>query len=46
MADRLDVALVAVARKLLTIAYQMLRDQRDYERRDALERPTASSRLS
>ena len=39
-------AKVAVARKLLTIAYQMLRDQRDYERRDALERPTASSRLS
>jgi transposase len=39
-------AKVAVARKLLTIAYQMLRDQRDYERRDALERPSASSRLS
>lgn len=39
-------AKVAVARKLLTIAYQMLRDQRDYERRDALERPSNLSRLS
>lgn len=39
-------AKVAVARKLLTIAYQMLRDQRDYERRDALERPSDPSRLS
>jgi len=39
-------AKVAVARKLLTIAYQVLRDQRDYERRDALERPSNLSRLS
>lgn len=39
-------AKVVLARKLLTIAYQMLRDQRDYERRDALERPSNSSRLS
>ena len=39
-------AKVVVARKLLTIAYQMLRDQRDYERRDALERPSDPSRLS
>ena len=38
-------AKVAVARKLLTIAYQMLREQRDYARRDALERPSSSSRL-
>jgi transposase len=39
-------AKVVVARKLLTIAYQMLRDQRDYARRDAMERPPSSSRLS
>ncbi|WP_216365588.1 IS110 family transposase [Sphingobium sp. SA916] len=40
-------AKVIVGRKLLTIAYQVLRDQRDYERRDALvERPSNSSRLS
>ena len=39
-------AKVVVARKLMTIAYQVLRDQRDYERRDALERPSNLSRLS
>jgi hypothetical protein len=35
-----------IARKLLTIAFQMLRDKRDYERRDALEQLPTSSRLS
>ncbi|MBV9841102.1 MAG: IS110 family transposase [Sphingomonadaceae bacterium] len=39
-------AKVAVARKLLTIAYQVLRDRRDYERRDAGGRPSNESRLS
>lgn len=37
-------AKVAVARKLLTIAYQVLRDERDYEHRDG--RPSNESRLS
>lgn len=35
-----------VARKLLTIAFQMLRDKRDYERRDAMGQLSTSSRLS
>jgi transposase len=41
-------AKVAVARKLLTIAFQLLRDQRPYERRDASMEECAStiSRLS
>jgi len=39
-------AKVVIARKLLTIAYQVLRDQRDYECRDALERRSNLSRLS
>jgi transposase len=39
-------AKVVIARKLLTIAFQMLRDKRDYERRDALEQLPTSSRLS
>lgn len=39
-------AKVAVARKLLTIAYQVLRDKRDYERRDACTRSSNESRLS
>lgn len=39
-------AKVAVARKLLTIAYQVLRDQRDYERRDPCMRSSNESRLS
>lgn len=39
-------AKVAVARKLLTIAYQVLRDKRDYERRDALVPSSTESRLS
>ena len=41
-------ARVAIARKLLTIAFQILRDQRPYERRDAGEEGASSmiSRLS
>jgi len=41
-------ARVAIARKLLTIAFQILRDQRAYEQRDTSIREGAStiSRLS
>lgn len=39
-------ARVAVARKLLTIAFQVLRDQRPYERRCANEAEGASSTIS
>jgi len=39
-------ARVAVARKLLTIAFQILRDQRPYERRGANEAEGASSSRS
>lgn len=39
-------ARVAIARKLLTIAFQILRDQRPYERRDASGGEGASSTIS
>jgi transposase len=39
-------AKVAVARRLLTIAFQVLRDGRCYERRGVTERTSKSSRLS
>ncbi|KAB2666928.1 IS110 family transposase [Brucella tritici] len=39
-------ARVAIARKLLTIAFQILRDQRPYERRDANAEEGASSTIS
>ncbi len=39
-------ARVAIARKLLTIAFQILRDQRPYERRDASSEEGASSTIS
>ena len=39
-------ARVAIARKLLTIAFQILRDQRPYERRDANSEEGASSTIS
>jgi len=39
-------ARVAIARKLLTIAFQILRDQRPYERRGACSEEGASSTIS
>jgi len=39
-------ARVAIARKLLTIAFQILRDQRPYEQRDANSEEGASSTIS
>jgi transposase len=39
-------ARVAIARKLLTIAFQILRDQRPYQRRSEMSEEGASSTIS